>query len=96
MVSTSPPPDTNSDKYIGNKFSVCSADSLVTVCYYNSVEHWWENDRFKKHTSSPLQAVWHPNSQVIASGGTDKVLAVFSAYMPNSGSRVNMANPDIE
>jgi actin related protein 2/3 complex, subunit 1A/1B len=74
----------------GAKFATASGSKAVPVCHFEQENDWWISKMIKKHKSTVLCVEWNPNSQIIATGGTDFKCRVFSAYI----SRVD--TPDME
>jgi actin related protein 2/3 complex subunit 1A/1B len=69
----------------GKKFAVTSSSKCVQVCHYEADNKWWVSKQIKKpHKSSVLCVAWHPNSQMLITGGADFKCRLFSAYAPGN------------
>jgi len=60
---------------------VGSAALAVSVCYWDEEGKWYVSRLIKNLTSTALCLSWHPNNFVLAVGGTDSQVTVFSAFV---------------
>lgn len=66
----------------GYKFAVGSSARVVAVCYYEHDNNWWVSRHIRKPIRSAVHTVaWHENGILLACGGTDGVLRVFSGFV---------------
>lgn len=64
------------------KFAVASSARTIAVCTFDEESNWWVAKHIKKPLrSTVLTVAWHPNSVLLASGSTDGVARVFSAFI---------------
>jgi len=66
-----------------DKFAVGSAALAISVCYWDPDGNWWVSRLIKNLTSTALCLSWHPNNFLIAVGGTDSQVTVYSAFVKN-------------
>lgn len=65
-----------------NKFAVGSGSKLISVCYFEDENNWWVSKHIKKPIQSTVTTLdWHPNNILLAAGGSDFKVRVFSAYI---------------
>jgi len=75
-----------------DKFAVGTGDCVVAICYFEADNNWWVSKHIKKDiTSTILSVSWHPNNIILAAGGTDKCLRVFSGFIKQVDSRKDVA-----
>lgn len=55
-------------------------------------QDWWVSKMIKKHKSTVLSVAWHPNSQLLATGGCDFKCRIFSAFIPEVDSAQDTAH----
>lgn len=64
------------------KFAVASGAKCVSVCYFEAEHDWWVSKHLRKSLKSTiLTLAWHPDSVLLAIGGTDCHARVFSGYI---------------
>ncbi|XP_077980814.1 actin-related protein 2/3 complex subunit 1A-B-like [Glandiceps talaboti] len=69
-----------------NKFAVASGARLISVCYFNKENDWWESKHIKKPIRSTVTSLdWHPNNILLAAGSTDFKARVFATYIKDLG-----------
>ena len=73
----------------GNKFAVASGKKIVPVCIYEESNDWWISMMIKKHNSSVTTVAWHPNSQLLCTGGTDFRCRIFSTFIKEIDSNIS-------
>lgn len=66
-----------------DKFAVGSAALAISVCYWDEEGKWWVSRLIKNLTSTVLCLSWHPNNFLLAVGGTDSQVTVYSAFVKN-------------
>jgi len=66
-----------------DKFAVGSAALAISICYWDDEGKWWVSKLIKNLTSTALCLSWHPNNFLLAVGGTDSQVTVFSAFIKN-------------
>lgn len=71
----------------GTKFAVASGAKCIPVCHYEADNDWWISKMIKKHRSTVLSVDWHPNSQLIVTGGCDFKCRVFSGFISAAGDQ---------
>ena len=77
----------------GYKFAVGSSARIIAVCYYEQENNWWVSKHIKKPIKSTVQCLaWHDNGVVLASGGTDGYLRLFSGFVKGLDSKDAVAN----
>lgn len=70
------------------KFAVASGSRLVAVCQFDDENNWWVAKHLKKPIRSTVLCLdWHPNSVLLATGGTDGKARVFSAYLKGADQK---------
>eukprot|EP01129_Flabellula_baltica_P001320 TRINITY_DN11207_c0_g1_i1.p1 TRINITY_DN11207_c0_g1~~TRINITY_DN11207_c0_g1_i1.p1 ORF type:complete len:363 (+),score=72.94 TRINITY_DN11207_c0_g1_i1:57-1145(+) len=75
-----------------DKFAVGTGDCVVAVCYFEADNNWWVSKHIKKEiTSTVLAITWHPNNILIACGGTDKAVRVFSGFVKQCDNKKDVA-----
>jgi len=79
-----------------DKFAVGSGAGAVSVCYYVSDNQWWLSKLIKGDKSginSTISTIaWHPNNILLAAGGTDANVLVFSGFVKDLDDRKAVAN----
>jgi len=65
----------------GKKFAIASGAKCVPICYFEANHDWWVSKVIKKHKSTVLSVDWSPNSRFVVTGGCDKKVRIFSAYV---------------
>lgn len=72
----------------GYKFAVGSSARIIAVCYYEQENNWWVSKHIKKPIKSTVNCLsWHSNGVLLASGGTDGYLRVFSGFVKGLDSK---------
>ena len=70
------------------KFAAGSGARLIAVCHFEQEDNWWVSKHVKKPIRSTITAVaWHPNSVLLAAGGTDGHARVFSSFIKGIDER---------
>jgi actin related protein 2/3 complex subunit 1A/1B len=76
-----------------DKFAVGTGDCVVAVCYFEADNNWWVSKHIKKDITSTILAIsWHPNNILLAAGGSDKELKVFSGFVKQCDNRKDIAD----
>jgi actin related protein 2/3 complex subunit 1A/1B len=76
-----------------DKFAIGTGDCVVAICYFEADNNWWVSKHIKKDiTSTILSLAWHPNNIILAAGGTDKSLKVFSGFVKQVDNRKDVAD----
>jgi len=76
-----------------DKFAVASGAQCVSICYFEQDNNWWVSKHIKKDiTSTVLCTDWHPNNVLIAEGGTDMSVRVYSGFVKQIDNRQDIAN----
>jgi len=76
-----------------DKFAIRTGDCVVAICYFEADNNRWVSKHIKKDiTSTVLSIAWHPNNIILAAGGTDKALRVFSGFIKQVDSRKDVAD----
>ena len=71
-----------------DKFAVASSARLIAVCYFEADNDWWISKHLKKPIRSTVLSLdWHPNNVLLAAGGTDMRVRVFSAFVKDVDER---------
>jgi len=74
-----------------DKFAVGTGAKAISVCYYEDDHKWWVSKHIrgdKSNISSTINCVaWHPNNILLAAGGTDSTVRVFSTFTKGIDSR---------
>lgn len=66
----------------GYKFAIGSSARIISVCYYEQENDWWVSKHIKKPIKSTINTLsWHDNGVLIACGGTDGYVRVFSGFV---------------
>ena len=66
----------------GYKFAVGSSARIIAVCYYEQENNWWVSKHIKKPIKSTINCLsWHSNGVLLAAGGTDGFMRVFSGFV---------------
>lgn len=77
----------------GYKFAVGSSARIIAVCYYEQENNWWVSKHIKKPIKSTVNCLsWHSNGVLLASGGTDGFMRIFSGFIKGLDSKEIMAN----
>ncbi|CAL9732949.1 actin-related protein 2/3 complex subunit 1 [Monosporozyma unispora] len=77
----------------GYKFAVGSSARIIAVCYYEQENNWWVSKHIKKPIKSTVNCLsWHENGVLLASGGTDGFMRIFSGFIKGLDSKETMAN----
>lgn len=77
----------------GYKFAVGSSARIIAVCYYEQENNWWVSKHIKKPIRSTINCVsWHQNGVLLAAGGTDGILRVFSGFIKGLDKKEVVAN----
>jgi len=66
-----------------DKFAVGSAALAISICYWDADGNWWVSRLIKGLESTSLCLSWHPNNFLLAIGGTDRKVTVYSAFVKN-------------
>lgn len=65
-----------------NKFAVGSGARIISICYLDEEKDWWVAKHIRKPIRSTITTVdWHPNNILLAAGGSDFKVRVFSTYI---------------
>jgi len=76
-----------------DKFAVGSASKAIAICYFEQENNWWVSKHVKKNLNSTVLSIdWHPNNVLLAAGGTDNVVRVFSGFVTGIDNRQDVAN----
>lgn len=65
----------------GKKLAVSSAAREVIICWYDSVNNWWAGYKCRRLKSTAIAVAWHPNSQLLATVGTEWKCKVMCAWV---------------
>lgn len=77
----------------GYKFAVGSSARIIAVCYYEQENNWWVSKHIKKPIKSTINCLsWHENGVLLASGGTDGFMRIFSGFIKGLDSKDSVAN----
>ncbi|CCE89497.1 Arc40p TDEL_0A01650 [Torulaspora delbrueckii] len=72
----------------GYKFAVGSSARIIAVCYYEQENNWWVSKHIRKPIKSTVNCLsWHENGVLLASGGTDGYMRVFSGFIKGLDSK---------
>lgn len=72
----------------GFKFAVGSSARIIAVCYYEQENDWWVSKHIKKPIKSTINCIsWHDNGVLLACGGTDGYVRVFSGFVKGLDSK---------
>ena len=70
------------------KFAAGSGARLIAICYFEGENDWWVSKHLKKPIKSTVTSLaWHPNSVLLAAGGTDGHARVLSSFIKNVDDR---------
>lgn len=76
----------------GYKFAVGSSARIIAVCYYEQENNWWVSKHIKKPIKSTIQCLsWHANGVLLASGGTDGFMRIFSGFIKGLDTKESVA-----
>ncbi|CAI6507290.1 AAB_G0004420.mRNA.1.CDS.1 [Saccharomyces cerevisiae] len=76
----------------GYKFAVGSSARIIAVCYYEHENNWWVSKHIKKPIKSTINCLsWHANGVLLAAGGTDGFMRVFSGFIKGLDSKESVA-----
>jgi len=79
-----------------DKFAVGTACQAISVCYFDDAHSWWVAKHIRgdksRITSTIKCLTWHPNNIILAAGGTDFKIHVFSTFIKGIDSREDVAN----
>lgn len=81
-------------KWAGNgyKFAVGSSARIIAVCYYERENDWWVSKHVKKPIRSTINCIdWHQNGVLLAAGGTDGYVRVFSGFIKGLDTKEQVA-----
>ncbi|CCE65017.1 hypothetical protein TPHA_0J01960 [Tetrapisispora phaffii CBS 4417] len=77
----------------GYKFAVGSSARIVAVCYYEQENNWWVSKHIKKPIKSTINTLsWHSNGVLLATGGTDGYMRVFSGFIKGLDTKEAVTN----
>lgn len=77
----------------GYKFSVGSSARIISVCYYEQENNWWVSKHIKKPIKSTVNCIsWHSNGILLAVGGTDGYVRIFSGFIKGLDSKDQVVN----
>ncbi|EDO19446.1 hypothetical protein Kpol_1002p94 [Vanderwaltozyma polyspora DSM 70294] len=77
----------------GYKFAVGSSARIIAVCYYEQENNWWVSKHIKKPIKSTINCIsWHSNGVLLAAGGTDGYMRVFSGFIKGLDSKDAVVN----
>lgn len=77
----------------GYKFAVGSSARIIAVCYYEQENNWWVSKHIKKPIKSSVNCLsWHSNGILLASGGTDGYVRVFSGFIKGLDTKEAVSN----
>jgi len=75
-----------------DKFAVGSASKTIAICYFEQENNWWVSKHVKRNLESTVLSLdWHPNNVLLAAGGTDNVVRVFSGFVAGIDNRQDVA-----
>ncbi|AET38020.1 Arc40p Ecym_2274 [Eremothecium cymbalariae DBVPG len=76
----------------GYKFAVGSSARIISVCYYEQDNDWWVSKHIKKPIKSTINTLsWHENGVLLACGGTDGYIRIFSGFVKGLDSKEQVA-----
>ncbi|AMD21297.1 HER018Cp [Eremothecium sinecaudum] len=76
----------------GYKFAVGSSARIIAVCYYEQENDWWVSKHIKKPIRSTVNTLsWHDNGVLLASGGSDGYVRVFSGFVKGLDNKDQVA-----
>lgn len=77
----------------GYKFAVGSSARIIAVCYYEHENNWWVSKHIKKPIKSTINCLsWHANGVLLASGGTDGYMRIFSGFVKGLDTKESVTN----
>lgn len=77
----------------GYKFAVGSSARIIAVCYYEQENNWWVSKHIKKPIKSTINCLsWHSNGVLLASGGTDGYMRIFSGFIKGLDTKESVSN----
>jgi actin related protein 2/3 complex subunit 1A/1B len=79
-----------------DKFAVGTGSKAISVCYFDTENSWWVSKHIrgeKSGISSTIKCLtWHPNNIILAAGGTDCAVHVYSTFVKGIDNRKDVAN----
>lgn len=77
----------------GYKFAVGSSARIIAVCYYEQENNWWVSKHIKKPIKSTINCLsWHSNGVLLAAGGTDGFMRIFSGFIKGLDTKESVTN----
>lgn len=77
----------------GYKFAVGSSARIIAVCYYEHENNWWVSKHIKKPIKSTINCLsWHSNGVLLAAGGTDGYMRIFSGFIKGLDTKESVSN----
>ncbi|KAF2434963.1 structural constituent of cytoskeleton [Tothia fuscella] len=71
-----------------SKFAAGSGARAIAICHFEEEDNWWVSKHLKKPIRSTITSVaWHPNSVLLAAGGTDGHARVLSGFIKGMDQR---------
>jgi actin related protein 2/3 complex subunit 1A/1B len=78
-----------------DKFAVGTGSKAISICYYDQEHSWWVSKHIRGEKSGITSTIkclsWHPNNVLLAAGGTDSKVRVFSTFVKNIDTRQSVA-----
>lgn len=79
-----------------DKFAVGTGSKAISVCYFDTDNSWWVSKHIRGDKSGITSTIkcltWHPNNILLAAGGTDLKVHVFSTFIKGIDSRGDVAS----
>ena len=68
--------------FLEMKFAVGCGTKCICVCYFETKQLFWVSKHIKKPLKSTVTCIdWHPDSSILACGGTDYKCRIFNAHI---------------
>jgi len=78
-----------------DKFGVGTGSKAISICYYDLENTWWVSKHIREIKAGITSTIkclsWHPNNVIIAAGGTDNKVHVFSTFTKGIDSRTDVS-----
>jgi len=76
----------------GFKFACGSSARIVAVCYYEHENDWWVSKHIKSEIKSSITSLdWHDNGVILACGGTEGIVNVYSGFIKGLDQKEQVA-----
>jgi actin related protein 2/3 complex subunit 1A/1B len=78
-----------------DKFAVGTGSKAISICYFDTENSWWVSKHIRGEKSGITSTIkcltWHPNNIILAAGGTDCSVHVYSTFVKGIDNRKDVA-----